>query len=74
MPLYYVYKEEWSHYVESRGMIVKSTSKNRAKGIAMAKGLGSDEPKSNIKVEELEPIKEGIICVTDYTINSTEYN
>lgn len=74
MPMYFVYKEEWFGYVEHRGMIVKSTSPNRAKGIAMAQGMGEGEPKSNIKVEEIEEMAEGILCHTDYILNRTDCN
>jgi hypothetical protein len=70
--LYYVYKKKYFEYSENRGLIVKSESWERAKGIAM--DYWKDQSKSNIEVEEIEDIKEGIICYTDYIMNDMKYN
>jgi hypothetical protein len=72
--MYYVYKREWSSYVENRGVLIVSNNPNRAKGIAMAKMYWNDYPKKDIIVEEITPVSEGVICVTDSILNTTKYN
>lgn len=75
MPMYYVYKKDWDCYIENRGVLVKSTSPNRAKWIAMASmfwPIGND--KKNIIVEEVDIVDEGVICAIDDLKNTTEYN
>ena len=78
MRMYFVYKENYCQYTEERGVIVKSNSPERAKGIAMDHMNwfwgGRDKNKSMIKVEEIEQLDEGVICRTDSLINSTKWN
>jgi hypothetical protein len=73
MPLFHVYKKEWCEYSENRGLIVKSSSWQRAKGIALA--YWKEEDRNNIEVREHKEIEEGIICPTDGGVwNDTSYN
>lgn len=66
MPMFYVYKKEWDHYVENRGYIVIASSWQRAKGIAINK-IGNDVVRKNILVREIIDGEEyeGILCATD---------
>lgn len=72
--LFYVYKIKWNEYSESRGMIVKSSDWKRAKGIAMESISFKGHDRNNVDVEELNEIKEGIICHTDYVENDESCN
>lgn len=74
MKLYYVYKKEWSSYVENRGVLIVSNSLNRAKGIAIARMYWDNYPKKDIIVEEVNIVSEGVICITDNVENTMKYN
>ncbi|MEK4025442.1 hypothetical protein [Sporosarcina sp. FSL W7-1283] len=80
MKTYFVYKEDYCQYTDtSRGVIVRTNTPERAKGIAMAcmdwswQGALSID-KSTIKAEEMDIVSEGVVCKTDYPTNSTEWN
>lgn len=73
MPLFHVYKKEWCEHSETRGLLVRTTTWQRAKGIAME--YWKDQQKENILVKKYEDIEEGIICPIDGGVwNNTSYN
>lgn len=65
MKAYYVYKEDYCQYSESGGVVVISSSWQRAKGIGMEKMRCEPHERKNIKVEEIT-FKEGVVCYTNY--------
>lgn len=71
MKIFYVYKIKYSCYTENRGMIIVARDWKKAKGIAMDKW--KDQNRSNVEVEEIK-VSEGIICDTDYILNTDKFN
>lgn len=62
--MYYVYKEEYDHYMESRGIVVLASSPDEAKDIAMTHMILDDQNVNNVKIKEIT-VKEGVVCATD---------
>ncbi len=73
MKLFHVYKKNWCPDMENRGLIIRTTTWQRAKGIAM--DYWKDQSKDNLFVKEHKIVDEGIVCPTDGDIwNNTNYN